>query len=126
MCHKNMIRIFLPVFLLFTIAFLSQAEEDVPPMPPAKFAGEVYLNGKLLTGGQYSLTAFKGRKKVNGTVDSAGRYTLSIPDGKGLEPGDTLKVNLYRKKRLVSSERLTLHDFGYMQIQPLSFKKRTF
>jgi hypothetical protein len=96
---------------------------DVPPSPPAKLAGYVYLHGQLLKGNDgYSVKADVKGIKINGKIDSEGRYALLIPDNVGIEPGDRIEISLYQNGNLVfSSKVLDVPDFGTMKVVNLEY-----
>ena len=96
---------------------------DIPPSPPAKLAGYVYLNGQLLKGDDgYSVKADVKGIKIDGQIDSEGRYALFISDNVGIEPGDNIYTSLYCKDYPVSSSKfIEVPDFGAMKIVNLEF-----
>jgi len=99
------------------------AEEHIPPSPPAKMAGYVYLHGHLLEGiGGYTIMASVGSKRFGSDVDSKGRYTIIIPQDGAVNSGEMLKVVLFHEGRRVSTtRRLEVPVFGQMRVVNLEF-----
>jgi len=121
MKFKKIIGFILVVFLILWPKVMQAA--DIPPLLPAKIAGYVSLNGQLLKGEDgYSVKADVKGIKINGKIDSEGRYALFIPDNVGIEPWDNIYVSLYSKDYPVSSSKfIEVPDFGAMKIVNLEF-----
>jgi hypothetical protein len=68
MKFKKLIWIILACMVLWPVAIEAA---DVPPTPPARLAGYVYLNGQLLKDSNgYSLRVEIGKIEIEGRIDS--------------------------------------------------------
>ncbi len=96
---------------------------DVPPTPPARLTGYVYLNGQLLKDPNgYSLRIEIGKIEIEGKIDSQGQFSLLIPNNMGIRSGDPIEINLYQNERPVSlANWVNVPDFGSMKIVHLRY-----
>ncbi|OGP65875.1 MAG: hypothetical protein A2169_02270 [Deltaproteobacteria bacterium RBG_13_47_9] len=120
MNFRNMIWTILVCFI-FLVTNIKAA--DIPPSPPARLAGYVYLNGQLLIDSNgYSLRIEIGKIEILGKIDSQGRYSLLIPNDMGIRTGGRIEIHLYQNQRIVALANIVnVPDFGTMKIVHLLY-----
>ena len=83
---RNLLVVFLGLILVVLIAGFVLAGPNPPGGPAKIFAGNIYVNGVLLSDGSYTLTAWIGSSAVAQTTVSGGKYSnlqISTSDNYG-------------------------------------------